>query len=108
MLPTLAPGDRLLVESRTLGRRPPRVGEVVLASDPRRPERELIKRVVAVSAAAGTLELRGDAPEQSTDSRAFGAVPIRGVRWRVVARYWPPGRAGLVGSEVNSPGSAGR
>lgn len=94
MAPTLLPGDRLLVESSTFARRRPRAGELVLAPDPRQPARELVKRVAAVDAEAGTVQLRGDTPAASTDSRAFGAVPSTAVRWRVVARYWPPSRAG--------------
>ncbi len=34
----------------------------------------------------------------SVDSRVLGAVPIADVGWRVVARYWPPSRAGRVDS----------
>jgi nickel-type superoxide dismutase maturation protease len=96
MAPTLLPGEWLIVERRTYARRAPRAGEIVLAFDPREPERELIKRVAAVDLQAGTLELRGDAPEASTDSRAFGSVPMKGVQWRVVARYWPANRIGGV------------
>ncbi|MDP9273827.1 MAG: nickel-type superoxide dismutase maturation protease [Chloroflexota bacterium] len=95
MAPILLPGEWLLVERRTYARRPPRVGEIVLAADPREPTRELIKRVAAVDEPAGTLELRGDAPDASTDSRTFGDIPMSAVRWRLVARYWPPGRIGL-------------
>ena len=51
MEPTLIPGDRLLVESHTYGGRAPRHGEVVLAADPRQPERELIKRVASIDEA---------------------------------------------------------
>ncbi len=69
------------------------MGEVVLAADPREPSRELIKRVAAVDAESRTVDLRGDAPEASTDSRTFGAVPVEAVYWRVVARYWPAARA---------------
>ena len=89
MSPALRAGDRLLVESRTYRRRLPRVGEVVVAPDPREPERELVKRVTAVDAQRSLVELRGDAPEASTDSRLFGPVPASAVRWRVVGRYWP-------------------
>jgi nickel-type superoxide dismutase maturation protease len=96
MAPTLAAGDWLLIERRSYEGRLPRVGEVVLAADPRDPSRELIKRVASVDAAAGTVELRGDAPEASTDSRAFGAVPMDTVRWRAVLRYWPVARRGLI------------
>jgi nickel-type superoxide dismutase maturation protease len=94
MAPALLPGDRLLVESWTFRRRAPRPGEVVLADDPRSPSRELTKRVAAVR--DGTLDLRGDLPTSSSDSRHFGPVPASTVRWRVAARYWPPSRAGLI------------
>ena len=94
MAPALLPGDRLLVESHTLQGRQPRPGEVVLAADPREPERELIKRVASVDPIGAVADLRGDAPAASTDSREFGAVPLSEIRWRAVYRYWPPQRAG--------------
>ena len=94
MRPTLEPGDRLLVEAWTYRWREPRPGEIVLAADPRAPHRELIKRVAAVE--AGAVTILGDNPD-STDSRTFGLVPASSVRWRVVFRYWPPRRVGLVG-----------
>ena len=93
MVPTLQPGDRLLVESWTYRHRPPEPGEVVLAADPRRPRRELAKRVAAVD--AKSLTLVGDGA-RSTDSRTFGAIPLEKVKWRALARYWPPRRAGRV------------
>src|SRR5947207_1196211 len=96
MAPTLLPGEWLIVESRTYARREPSVGEIVLAADPREPDRELIKRVTSLDPFARTLELRGDAPEASTDSRVFGAVPIAEVHWRVVGRYWPAKRIGPI------------
>ena len=96
MAPTLLPGDRLLVESSTLRRRPPRPGEIVLASDPRQPSRELVKRIGHVDAGSRSVELTGDALDASTDSRAFGPVDLGELRWRVAARVWPPGRIGPV------------
>lgn len=96
MAPSLLPGDRLLVESRTYHLRPPRPGEVVLAADPREPERELIKRVAAVDHANASAELRGDDASASTDSREFGTVPLAEIRWRAAYRYWPPQRVGRV------------
>ena len=92
MAPALLPGDLLLAESWTYARRPPRPGEVVLAPDPRNDGRELIKRVALVR--AGGLELRGDRPAFSTDSRQFGTVPASKVRWHVILRYWPPSSVG--------------
>jgi nickel-type superoxide dismutase maturation protease len=93
MVPTLQPGDRLLVESWTYRHRSPQPGEVVLAADPRRPRRELAKRVAAVD--AESLTLVGDGA-RSTDSRTFGAIPLKKVKWRALARYWPPRRAGRI------------
>ena len=89
MAPTLLPGDRLLV-----ARLPPRAGDVVVAADPRAPERELIKRVSGLDAAG--VRLRGDNPAASTDERSFGAVPAETVAWRVIARYWPIPRVGFI------------
>lgn len=89
MAPTLLPGDRLLVI-----RASPRPGDVVLASDPRAPSRELVKRVAAVDPIG--VHLRGDNPAASTDARTFGAVPQADVRWRAVLRYWPAGRMGSI------------
>lgn len=91
MEPALVPGDRLLV---VRARRAPRVGEVVLASDPRDRSRELVKRVTAIR--GGAVTLRGDAPHASTDSRAFGSVPVAAIRWRAVLRIWPPERRGPI------------
>jgi nickel-type superoxide dismutase maturation protease len=93
MAPTLLPGEWLVVERRTYTRRRPRLGEIVLAADPREPSRELIKRVARVDEESGLIELAGDAPDASTDSRTFGAIPIENIRWRVLARYWPAARA---------------
>lgn len=89
MDPTLLPADRLLAVR--LGREP-RVGEIVLARDPRDPSRELVKRVQSVDASG--VRLRGDNPAFSTDARIFGAIPAGDVRWRIVGRYWPMNRAG--------------
>jgi nickel-type superoxide dismutase maturation protease len=96
MAPTLLHGEWLVVERRTYTVRPPQIGDMVLATDPREPSRELIKRIEWVDLAAGTLTLAGDAPQASTDSRTFGALPIGQVRWRVIARYWPRSRMGFV------------
>jgi nickel-type superoxide dismutase maturation protease len=89
MAPTLLPGDRLLI-----ARLPARVGDVVLAHDPREPRRELIKRVTAIGPEG--VVLRGDNTSASTDARTFGAVPAEAAAWRVIGRYWPADRIGPV------------
>jgi nickel-type superoxide dismutase maturation protease len=96
MAPALLPGDRLLVECRTYALRRPLSGEVVLADDPRRPDRELIKRIGTIDEAANTVELLGDAVADSTDSRVFGTLPLDSIRWRAAFRYWPRERIGRI------------
>jgi nickel-type superoxide dismutase maturation protease len=96
MTPALRQGDRLLVESLTFRRRAPRTGEIVLATDPRQPSRELVKRIGLVDPSSGGAELTGDAADASTDSRAFGPVALGDLRWRAAIRCWPPARIGLV------------
>lgn len=104
MVPALADGDWVLAVSyRLLGRRP-RVGDVVLARDPREPRRTLLKRVAVGPGAfvggrqvpPGHYYLLGDNPAQSTDSRTFGPVSAEAIEARAVLRYWPPRRWGLV------------
>jgi nickel-type superoxide dismutase maturation protease len=89
MEPTLRAGDWIVV-SRLWG--PPRVGEIVLVRDPRDPENLMLKRVAAV--ADGACTLLGDRPEESTDSRTFGPVPLANVVARALFRYGPIGRIG--------------
>jgi len=85
MLPTLRPGDRLLVAR--IGR--PNEGDIVVVRDPRSHSRLICKRVV--SADARHIVVRGDNPDASTDSRAFGPVPVEWVGGRVLRRYYPRG-----------------
>jgi signal peptidase I len=97
MAPALLPGDRLIVRRR---RRGPRIGEVVVVADPRRPDRELIKRVAAVD--GDRVTLLGDNPGRSTDARDFGPVDANGLRWAVLLRYWPPSRVGALPSSIST------
>ena len=88
MLPTLRDGDRLVV------RRTHRIGPgaIVVAVDPRDRTRPLVKRVAAVGPQG--VDLVGDNPAASTDSRAFGPLTPDMVRGRAVYRYAPSNRAG--------------
>jgi nickel-type superoxide dismutase maturation protease len=100
MRPALRPGERLLavaVPTRFL-----RPGDVVIACDPRAPERVLVKRAAAIS--ADGVILVGDNPAASTDSRTLGPVPRDLVLGRAVLRYAPQARAGWLRRTV--PASA--
>ena len=86
MEPTLPAGSRVVAVPYQTGQQL-RVGDVVLARRPDRPDVEMIKRVAAAD--GDRLVLLGDNPAQSTDSRLFGPVVrsavIAVIRWR----YWP-------------------
>jgi nickel-type superoxide dismutase maturation protease len=105
MLPALAPGDRLLVFRHPRWRW--RVGQVAALRDPRHPEEAalLVKRVAAVT--AGGIDVRGENPSASTDSRTFGPVPTALMVGPVLYRYWPRERAGWVTEDGAAPGPAG-
>jgi nickel-type superoxide dismutase maturation protease len=67
---------------------PLRVGDVVVARRPDRPQVEMIKRIQAIDG-QGAIFLVGDNPSASTDSRQFGAVSREHIVARVRWRYWP-------------------
>jgi phage repressor protein C with HTH and peptisase S24 domain len=95
MEPTLRPGDWLLVDPSAYVARPPYVGELVVARDPRSPGRWLVKRVAAVTA-GGELHLVGDHPAHRQES-ALERVPHELVVGRPWLRYWPLTRFGRIG-----------
>lgn len=98
MLPTLRPGELILVVPAVRLQR----GDVVVVRDPRRRDRETVKRVTALAGEVGDLPggpatvlpghlaVGGDNRAASTDSRAYGAVPRGLVVGRVLLRLWPP------------------
>ena len=88
MEPTLVAGDRLVVlRVPEVGRAALlRPGRIVAVDDPRAPDRLLVKRVVG-RATDGTLEVAGDNPGRSTDSRTFGPLAATSVLGIVVYRY---------------------
>jgi len=97
MAPTLLHGDRLLVVSRPWGVSTRIVvGDIVAVPDPRLPSRVLVKRVASIDRVERTIEVLGDSPDVSTDSRDFGPLPLASVIGRVVHRYGPPARSGPV------------
>lgn len=90
MIPTLAPGDCLIVWRWG----PVRLGTIVAVADPRERDRLLIKRVDSVGPSG--VGIRGDNEAGSTDSRNFGLVDRSLVTGRVVYRYFPIPTAGPV------------
>jgi len=87
MAPRLPSGSRIVARSIDDATRL-RVGDVVVARRPDRPELEIVKRIQAIDA-CGAIFLAGDNPTSSTDSRQFGAVMRHHILARVGLRYWP-------------------
>jgi nickel-type superoxide dismutase maturation protease len=87
MKPRLPPGARVIASDVDAQTRL-RVGDVVVARRPDRPEIEVIKRIHAIDA-AGSIWLTGDNPARSTESVDFGWVPRDHVLALVRWRYWP-------------------
>lgn len=90
MLPSLWPGDLLLTVPARIWRLRP--GQVVVVADPGDPDHLVVKRLTATG--PGGIEVHGDDPTASTDSRTWGALPRRSVR-RVAVRRWPDLRTRL-------------
>lgn len=87
MLPTLRPGDHLLVRRSAAVR----VGDIVAVRRPDRSFLIVVKRVERL-VDDGRWWLRGDNAAASDDSRVFGSVGADDLLGRVIWRYWPPVR----------------
>jgi nickel-type superoxide dismutase maturation protease len=98
MEPALSDGDRLLVVL-VPSWWPLRPGQLVALRDPR-PDagRLMVKRVHRAS--PWSVEVRGDNPAASTDSRALGPISRAELVGRPVYRYEPPARAGWLQTSV--------
>lgn len=90
MEPALWPGDRLITIPAVA--RALRAGMVVVVADPADPAHRVVKRIREVG--GGTVDVRGDAPARSTDSRVWGRVPVGSIRRVAIAR-WPDLRTPL-------------
>ena len=83
MLPGLKPGQRLLVKPHRLDQPLPQIGSIVVCRHPSKPDMVITKRLSERT--DQQLDLRGDNPEASTDSRHFGPVPVESLIGEVMA-----------------------
>jgi signal peptidase I len=101
MLPTLYPGDEVLVDRQAYAASIPAVGDLVVAEHPSRPGLRMVKRVVAVTVSKAnpqgrtgtfgsfsTCTLLGDNADASTDSRSFGDVPAQKILGKVTGLFY--------------------
>ncbi len=81
MLPTLKDGDAvMIVPARSVSK-----GDVVLAKHPYKSSVRILKRVSGIDT-DGRYSLAGDNPDDSTDSRTFGSVPLEYIHGKAVCR----------------------
>jgi phage repressor protein C with HTH and peptisase S24 domain len=81
MLPLLAAGDELLIDSRAALR----VGDLVVARHPFRKDVLLVKTLVSLG--DGRAWLEGCNEAQSSDSRSLGALPVILLLGKVSSRF---------------------
>lgn len=92
MEPSLRDGDWLLVDPLAFADRAPRVGELVVVTDPRAAERLLVKRVRALGS-VGTLTIGGDHRAHADEAIAIAPSELVGQPW---FRYAPVRRLGQI------------
>ncbi len=81
MLPALKDGDVVIISPKA------RIvtGDIVLAKHPYKQGVKMIKRVTAIDE-NGRYSLEGDNPDESTDSRTFGTLPLEYIHGKAVCR----------------------
>jgi nickel-type superoxide dismutase maturation protease len=87
MSPTLESGEWLIVDPGAYQTDRPQVGDVVIARHPFQSDLKIVKRVTAVTTNSH-FHLQGDNPSslESSDSRAFGPLPISHILGKVTHR----------------------
>jgi len=82
MSPTLNDSDVVLYDPRAIVNE----GDIVFVAHPFKQSVNILKRIAAIDA-NGDFVLKGDNPDESTDSRTFGPVSIKSIKGRVVCRW---------------------
>ena len=86
MLPLLKPEEEVLLDRSSYQNSLPKIGDIVVVKHPTKHNLQIIKRVTDVSENGGYF-IRGDNPEESTDSRQFGAIKLEQIVGRVTCRF---------------------
>lgn len=82
MNPTIADGEVVLVDKNATDYK---VGDIVLAQHPLQLDLQIVKRIQSIND-KGHYFLIGDNPEDSEDSRHYGAVTLEYIKGKVIAR----------------------
>ena len=82
MLPTLNPGDCVIINPELK----PEISDIVLLRHPFIQNLKIVKRIDEITA-EGNFIVRGDNPQESTDSRNFGAILAKDILGVAVCRF---------------------
>lgn len=93
MWPTIPAGRSVLVDLRAYRSAPPRPGDIVLLAHPKQADLVVVKRITQVD--EDTATVHGDNTHDSSDSRAWGPVPLDHILGRVECLFGSanPGRS---------------
>ncbi|MCW5961162.1 MAG: nickel-type superoxide dismutase maturation protease [Pyrinomonadaceae bacterium] len=81
MFPTMRDGEEVLVDRNA----EVKVGDIVVAKHPIEQTTEVVKRIDRINE-RGHFFLIGDNPDDSNDSRHFGAVSVEYIKGKVISR----------------------
>lgn len=84
MLPTLKPGDIVLVDIGAYVDCKPSIGDIIVAHHPFQRNLSIIKRIADITS-DGRLMLQSDNSQVGTDSRSFGTIRMQRVIGRVTS-----------------------
>ena len=86
MVPTLNPGDEVLIDPRAYRQQPPLLQDIVVARHPFEKNLLVIKRVAALLE-NGSCRLEGDNPSERSDSRTYGPFMVSNIIGRVTSLF---------------------
>jgi nickel-type superoxide dismutase maturation protease len=82
MLPALKSGDCVIINPEL----EPEIGDVILFHHPFIQNLKVVKRITEITA-EGNYIVRGDNPQESTDSRSYGAILAKDILGVAVCRF---------------------
>lgn len=75
MLPSLKPGDEILLDPYIYHQQLPQIGDIVVTTHPHQKQLSIVKRIKAINS-DGSYFLTGDNSIASTDSRNWGTIEL--------------------------------
>lgn len=86
MLPSLKPGEEILIDSSVYRKSSPQVDDIVVIFHPHKPKIIIIKRIISILK-DGSYFLQGDNSAESQDSRDWGTINRTQILAKVTHRF---------------------